>query len=60
MYAQIMIDCQTQTDYITCEYCIANKTCQLRTSLEENKKKTENEQFTFTAPFTILIDNSLF
>ena len=34
MYAQITIDCQTKTDLISCEYCIANKTCQFHANLE--------------------------
>jgi len=37
MYAQIVIECQTQTENVSCEFCIANKTCQLR----KNDKKDE-------------------
>jgi hypothetical protein len=38
MYAQIVIDCQTQTENISCEFCIANKTCELRKGVAKNKQ----------------------
>jgi hypothetical protein len=30
MYAQIILDCQTQTENESCEYCIENHNCQLQ------------------------------
>jgi len=33
MYAQIVIDCQTQKEQINCEYCIAKENCTLRLDL---------------------------
>ncbi len=35
MYAQIMLDCQTRTEYVSCEYCIAKESCHLRLKLGE-------------------------
>jgi len=33
MYAQIVIDCQTQKETVSCEYCIVKETCHLRLEL---------------------------
>jgi hypothetical protein len=35
VYAQIVIDCQTQNNYVSCEYCIGKKSCRLRLELQE-------------------------
>jgi len=37
MYAQIAIDCQTQKEYVSCNYCIGKENCQLRLELGEKK-----------------------
>ncbi len=47
MYAQIVIDCQTQTERVICEYCIVNKECLLRTNLDKSKTKEKDEPLTF-------------
>ena len=44
MDAQIIIDCQTQSEIVSCESCIANKTCQLRTALCKGTEKTSQKQ----------------
>lgn len=33
MYAQIVIDCQTQKETVSCEYCIVKENCHLRLEL---------------------------
>jgi hypothetical protein len=38
MFAQIVIDCQTQKETVSCEYCIVKENCNLRLEL---KNKTE-------------------
>ncbi len=35
MYAQIMIDCQTKTVLLSCEYCIANRTCPFHKNMDQ-------------------------
>jgi hypothetical protein len=42
MYAQIAIECQTKTEPISCEYCIANKECPSRNKPNEDKKATDD------------------
>jgi hypothetical protein len=55
MFSQIVIDCQTQTDRVVCEYCIANKECILRTNLDKPKKENnENESLTIISSFPCL------
>ena len=38
MYSQIIIESQTQTENISCEYCMVNKTCMLRKTAEKNRQ----------------------
>ena len=38
MYAQIVVDCQTQNESVNCEDCIVKSRCQLRFKLEETTK----------------------
>ena len=42
MFAKIVIECQTQTEHVSCEYCIAEKSCVLRFEIGHNTK-VENE-----------------
>jgi hypothetical protein len=35
MYAQIMLECQTKTDYVSCQYCIGKEACHLRQEMGE-------------------------
>jgi hypothetical protein len=35
MYAQIVIDCQTQKEHFSCEYCLVKRTCRLRLEVKE-------------------------
>lgn len=35
MYAQIIIDCQTQKETVSCGYCIVKENCHLRLELED-------------------------
>jgi hypothetical protein len=37
MYAEIKLDCQTKTEYVSCEYCIAQHDCQLKEILNNEK-----------------------
>jgi len=41
MYAQIVLDCQTQKETVSCEYCIVKENCHLRLELEENMRPHE-------------------
>ena len=41
MYAQIKIDCQTKTDYPSCDDCIEKENCQLRLALT-NKAESQD------------------
>jgi len=34
MFAQIVIGCQTQNEYVSCDYCIAKENCYLRFAVE--------------------------
>ena len=38
MYAQIVVDCQTQHESVNCEDCIVKSRCRLRFKLEETTK----------------------
>lgn len=44
MYAQIVIDCQTKKETVSCEYCIARENCQLRLELEDKTKLVEADE----------------
>jgi hypothetical protein len=37
MYAQISLDCQTRTEYVSCEYCIGKENCKLRSKLNSEQ-----------------------
>jgi hypothetical protein len=50
MYAQIMIDCQSQTEQAGCEYCIGKRKCQLCQDIKEN---TENENLRVNVPILL-------
>jgi hypothetical protein len=39
MFAQIVLDCQTKKETISCEYCIVKENCHLRLELEDMEKK---------------------
>ena len=43
MYAQIVIDCQTGKEEVSCEYCIVRRVCRLRLELEYKVKTAEIE-----------------
>ena len=38
MYAQIVIDCQTKKEPISCEYCIVKNNCRLRLVIDDTQK----------------------
>jgi positive regulator of sigma E activity len=42
MYAQIVIECQTQNNPISCDYCIAKEACQLHLEEKDNNQKGEH------------------
>jgi hypothetical protein len=44
MYAQIVIDCQTWKETVSCEYCIVRKNCHLRLELEDKAGTSEVEE----------------
>jgi hypothetical protein len=50
MYAQIMIDCQSQTEQTGCEYCIGKRKCQL---CQDTKEDAENENLRVIAPILL-------
>ena len=41
MYAQIVIDCQTQKEIVSCGYCIVKENCHLRIELEDKIRPEE-------------------
>jgi hypothetical protein len=57
MDAQIIIACQTQSEIVSCESCIANKTCQLRKALckgteKFTQKQRETEELSLVVSFS--------
>ena len=56
MFDQIVIDCQTQTEHVVCEYCIIKKRCLLRSHLDKSEKKDPEDKTTIIASyFPILV-----
>ena len=53
MYAQIVIDCQTQKETVSCGYCIVKDSCHLRLELEDNKE-TDTEPTKMLVPFLMI------
>jgi len=45
MLGPVIIDCQTQTSDVACEYCIANKECLFRYRIDRDSSK---ETLTFS------------
>jgi hypothetical protein len=41
MYAQIVMDCQTQKEAVSCGYCIVKENCHLRLELEDKTNQEE-------------------
>jgi hypothetical protein len=52
MFAQIVIDCQTKKETVSCGYCIVKENCYLRIELE-NKIGTVKEPFQLVVPLLI-------
>ena len=52
MFAQIVIDCQTKKETVSCEYCIVNERCHLRIELE-NKIGSVKEPLQLVFPLLI-------
>jgi hypothetical protein len=52
MFAQIVFDCQTKKETISCEYCIVNESCNLRKELKE-KIGTVKEPLQLVVPLLI-------
>ncbi len=44
VFAQIVIDCQTQKEIVSCEYCIVKENCHLRFELEDKTRRVEIEE----------------
>jgi hypothetical protein len=53
MYAQIVIDCQTQKETVSCGYCIVKESCHLRLELED-KTGTEKESSKMLVPLLMI------
>jgi hypothetical protein len=53
MYAQIIIDCQTQKETVSCGYCIVKESCHLRLELE-NKPEAEQESSKMLIPLLMI------
>jgi hypothetical protein len=49
MYAQIVMDCQTKKETVSCEYCIVKENCHLR--LELGDKIRLEETLKLLGPF---------
>ena len=41
MFAQIILDCQTQKETVSCEYCIVKENCHLRLKLDRKAETVE-------------------
>jgi hypothetical protein len=54
MYAQIIIDCQTNTVIESCEYCIARENCHLRIELQDKMQVTVDPPQIDAAPLIAL------
>gem|GEM_PF-2216868 len=52
MFAQIVIDCQTKKEIVSCGYCIVKENCNLRIELE-NKIGTEKEPLQLVVPLLV-------
>jgi len=50
MFAQIVLDCQTQKETVSCEYCIVKENCHLRLKLD---KKTETLEMAVSSSMLI-------
>jgi hypothetical protein len=44
MYAQILIDCQTQKETASCGYCIVKENCHLRLKFEDKTSSAEIDE----------------
>jgi hypothetical protein len=52
MFAQIVIDCQTKKETVSCGYCIVKESCHLRIDLE-NKIEAIKEPLQLEVPLLI-------
>jgi hypothetical protein len=52
MFAQIILDCQTKKETISCEYCIIKENCRLRVDLK-NKIDPMKEPLELMIPLLI-------
>jgi hypothetical protein len=53
MFAQIVIDCQTKKEVISCGYCIIKEACHLRLELAE-KEEVRIESPRFIVPLMLM------
>jgi hypothetical protein len=53
MFAQIVIDCQTKKEVISCGYCIIKEACHLRLELAE-KEEVRIESPRFLVPLMLM------
>jgi hypothetical protein len=44
VYAQIVIGCQTQSEIVTCEGCIAFKVCRLRKEINDELTQAKQDE----------------
>ena len=52
MYAQIVIECQTKKETVSCEYCIVKENCHLR--LELGAKIRHEEPLKLLIPLLLI------
>jgi hypothetical protein len=52
MFAQIVIDCQTKKEIVSCEYCIVNESCHLRIDIND-KSRTVKDPLQLVVPLLI-------
>jgi len=53
MFAQIVIDCQTKKETVSCEYCIVKENCHLRLDLGERIRQNEPPMKLLVPPLQI-------
>ena len=53
MFAQIVIDCQTKKETVSCEYCIVKENCHLRLELGD-KTGAEKEPSGLLTPLLLI------
>jgi hypothetical protein len=55
MFAQIVMDCQTQKEIVSCEYCIIKENCHLRLELGDKTQTVKVEESSLSLLVPLLL-----